>query len=706
MSAAIVDAPNATAGLRIGVDVGGTFTDIILLLPNGQVLSKKVLSSPPDFNTAIESGVAAILSESDLASVDVKEFSHGATVATNCILTRTGAATALVTTTGFRDVLEIRRMRMHKLYDINWDKPKPLVPRHLRLEISTRTDPRSGVEDPIDDLALEKIVEQLDAEGVDSVAVCYLHAYANGANERHTRDFILRLRPSWFVSISSEVLPEIKEYERTSTTVINAYVQPAVTRYARGLQDDLKEMGIPAPVMVMQSNGGMVPLDIACRFPIHIIESGPAAGVMGAHALAKQIGLTDVITFDMGGTTAKAAIIEHGEISRSPEYEVGGDLSIGHRLMKGGGYLLRVPSIDLAEVSAGGGSVAWIDSVGTLKVGPRSAGAIPGPACYARGGTDPTITDANVHLGLANPQSLAGGTLKIDPTRAELALSKNLAGNLKLGPTDIAWAIRSIANSSLVRALRAVSIERGRDPRQFVMIAFGGMGPVHALDVAEQLGITKVIIPPLPGLFSALGLLFAQVEHHLVRTYYADPIQPDFKRLNALACNLTAEACETLKREGYELSHRAIELSADLRYVGQDHALSLPLVEATFDSATFGRLEEAFQSEHERIYGYRSERSQIQIIGLRCVGRGLSPHRQLKSRLDVRSQPAPTAASRRCYFGPDHGWIDAALISRDSLAGRHVGGPAIIEEDNSATVLNPGWRATLDGWSNIVIETQ
>ena len=692
-------------GLRVGVDVGGTFTDIILLLPDGQVLSKKVLSSPPDFNKAIEAGVAAILSENDLAAADVQEFSHGATVATNCILTRTGAVTALITTTGFRDVLEIRRMRMHKLYDISWDKPRPLVPRHLRLEIPARTDPRSGVENPLDDSALEEIVKKLDAEGVESVAVCYLHAYVNGANERQTRDLILRLRPSSSVSISSEVLPEIKEYERTSTTVINAYVQPAVTRYVRGLEAGLKVMGIPASVTVMQSNGGMVPLDAACRFPIHIIESGPAAGVMGAHVLAKQIGLTDAITFDMGGTTAKAAIIEQGEISRSQEYEVGGDLSIGHRLMKGSGYLLRVPSIDLAEVSAGGGSLAWIDGVGTLKVGPHSAGADPGPACYARGGTDPTITDANVYLGLANPQYLAGRTLQIDPSLAELAISKNLAGALGLSPTAIAWAIRSIANASLVRALRAVSIERGRDPRQFVMIAFGGMGPGHALDVAEQLGIKKIIVPQLPGLFSALGLLFAQVEHHLVRTFYANPTQPDFTRLNVLACELAIEASETLQREGYDASYRTIELSADLRYVGQDHALTLPFLGTAFDSLVVTRLKEAFESEHEKNYGYKSEGAQIQIIGLRCVGRGLSPHRQRQDRLDVPPQTASTTSSRRCYFGSDHGWIDTALISRERLAGRHVSGPAIIEEDNSATVLNPGWRATLDAWANIVIES-
>jgi N-methylhydantoinase A len=693
-------------GLRIGVDVGGTFTDIVLLLPNGKVAAKKVLSTPPHFNAAIASGVAAILADNGFAPSQVEEFSHGATVATNCILTRSGAITALITTAGFRDVLEIRRMRMHKLYDIGWEKPKPLVPRHLRLEIAARTDPHSRAEEPLDEAALQKIIGQLAEEGVESIAVCYLHAYANGGNERRTRDLILEMQPSWFVSISSEVLPEIKEYERTSTTVINAYVQPPVARYARAIARDLQTMGVASPVMVMQSNGGMVPLDVACRFPIHIIESGPAAGVMGAHALARQIGLADVITFDMGGTTAKAAVIEGGEISRSPEYEVGGEINIGHRMMKGSGYLLRVPSIDLAEVSAGGGSLAWLDSVGALKVGPRSAGSVPGPACYARGGSEPTITDANVHLGLTNPTRLAGGTLELSPDLAERAIRDKLAGALQLDATTIAWAVRSIANASLIRALRAVSVERGRDPRQFVLLAFGGMGPVHALDVADELGIETVVIPPLPGLFSALGLLCAQVEHHLIRTYYADPVAPDFARLAVLSDDLAAEAETTLMQEGYDAHLRVIELSVDLRYVGQDHALTLPLTAANFDAAVAARLRDAFQAEHERIYGYRSERERVQIIGLRCVGRGLSPHRMLPDRLDVQRRGAPAETTRRCFFGAERGWIETAVVSRMSLAGRHVHGPAIIEEDDSTTVLNAGWSATLDARSNIVMESQ
>jgi N-methylhydantoinase A len=690
--------------LRLGVDVGGTFTDIVLMLPDGTVIPKKVLSSPPDFNQAIRDGVASVLGENAASGRQVREFTHGATVATNCILTRSGAVTGLITSKGFRDVLEIRRMRMHKLYDIGWEKPEPLVPRHRRLEVDTRTDPHTGEEPPLDEGALGRVLEQLKREGVESVAVCYLHAYAAGANERRTRDIIKAMEPSWFVSISSEVLPEIKEYERTSTTVINAYVQPAVARYAQALEQDLRELGVATPVRIMQSNGGMVPLDVAARFPIHIVESGPAAGVTGAHALARRIGVNDAITFDMGGTTAKAAIIEDGEISRSPEYEVGGEISIGHRMMKGSGYLLRVPSIDLAEVSAGGGSIAWLDSVGALKVGPRSAGAIPGPACYGRGGTEPTITDANVHLGFTNPESLAGGTLRIDRDLAQKAIRDRLAAPLSLDVTAVSTGIRAIANASLIRALRAVSLERGRDPRRFTLIAFGGMGPVHALEVAAELAISKVIVPPLPGLFSALSLLFAEVEHHLLRTHYTDPIAPDIDRLNAVAAELAREATATLAQEGFGARHRTIALLADLRYVGQDHALTVPLPRARLDREALPSLYEAFQSMHETSYGYRSERERVQVVALRCIGRGLTDRPKMPDRLAAAADWQPPSGSRRCYFGHDRSWIETAVVARAALDHAPARGPLIVEEDNALTVVPPGWRCSLDPWSNIVIE--
>ena len=698
------------ARYRVGVDVGGTFTDIVLMSPGGRAVPKKVLSSPPNFNAAIRQGVAEALAENGVAASAVRSFTHGATVATNAIITRTGAATGLITTEGFRDVLEIRRMRMHKLYDIHWEKPAPLVARHLRREVPSRVDPRTGEDSPLDESAVREAVQRLLAENVDSIAVCYLHSYVNGANERRTRDLIAEMAPGMFVSISSEVLPEIKEYERTSTTVINAYVQPVVTRYARAMEDDLREVGVPAPVMVMQSSGGMMPIDSACEFPIHIIESGPAAGVTGVHHLARRMGIRDAMTLDMGGTTAKAALIEDGEISRSPEYEVGGEVSIGHRLMKGSGYLLRVPSIDLAEVGAGGGSIAWFDPAGALKVGPHSAGAVPGPACYDAGGVEPTITDANVYLGLTNCETLAGGALKIRADLAERAIREHIAEPLGIDAAKAAWGIRTIANSALIRALRAVSTERGRDPRRFTLFAFGGMGPVQALDVADELGMDKVVIPPIPGLFSSLGLLFAEVEHHLVRTHYVSAVEPDFERLNAVIERLVDEAKGTLEREGYDGSHREVALSADTRYEGQDYALTIPFPFAgtgsTLDASGLARLVEDFHREHEKTYGYRSDEENVQITGVRVVARALSDTPLVPDRLEVAAVEGwKPSGARECFFGPEHGWVRTEVMGRGDLtAARKVPGPAIIEEDNSLTVVLPGWAARLDDWSNIVLE--
>ena len=551
--------------IRLGVDVGGTFTDVVLLKSNGVAISKKTLSSPPNFGAAIKQSILELLRENRVTASQIAEYTHGATVATNAIITRQGAATGLITTLGFRDVLEIRRMRLHKLYDIQWERPEPLVPRHLRLEVAGRMD-HNGVEiTPLDEAAVKQAVRRLVDENVTSIAICFINAYANNTHEKRARELVLEIDPAMHVSNSSDVLPEIREYERTSSTVINAYVHPIVDTYFRSMETDNKTLGLDIPIMVMQSNGGMIPSEIARQVPIHIIESGPAAGVTGAHRLAKRMGVENVITLDMGGTTAKGALIEDGKISRSPEYEVGGELSIGHRLMKGSGYLLRVPSIDIAEVGAGGGSVAWVDAGGALRVGPHSAGASPGPACYNLGGEAPTITDANVHLGLTNPDHLAGGALKLHASLADKAIHDKIAAPLNLDVTTAAWGIRTVANSSLIRTLRAVSTEQGRDPRRFTLLAFGGMGPIHAPGLAEELGITKVVIPPLPGLFSAVGLLFADVEHHLVQTRYTDVDTLDYQAFHDLTGKLINEGATMLEREGYAAGYQDLSLFADTR---------------------------------------------------------------------------------------------------------------------------------------------
>ena len=566
-------------------------------------------------------------------------------------------------------------------------------------------NPKGEEETPLDEEAARQAIKRLIGEGVESIAVCYINAYANGAHERRTQELVREAAPGLYVSISNEVLPEIREYERTSTTVINAYVQSIVDAYFRSMESDIRDMGMRTPIMVMQSNGGMMPSETARQLPIHVIESGPAAGVTGAYHLTRRMGIGNVITLDMGGTTAKAAMIEDGEISRSPEYEVGGELSIGHRLMKGSGYLLRVPSIDIAEVGAGGGSIAWADSAGALKVGPHSAGARPGPACYNLGGEEPTITDANVHLGLTNPEYLAGGALKIEAELADKALRDRLAGRLGLDITTTAWGIRAVANSSLIRTLRAVSTERGHDPRRFTLVAFGGMGPVHALDVAVELGINRVVIPTLPGLFSALGLLFADVEHHLIQTHYAKTTDLDYQELDRVISKLTTEAVSTLEREGYDASRRSIALSADTRYVGQDFAITITLKDAGLNPGLMASFIEDFHQEHSKTYGYDSRDEEVQIVALRCLARGLPDRPRVPEQLSVAAVKRwESSPSRRCYFGPEQGWVQAPVMTRQDLSGGPADGPAIIEEDNSLTVVLPGWNASLDEWSNIVLE--
>ena len=693
---------------RLGVDVGGTFTDVVLLGADGAAYHRKVLSTPQDFSLGIKRGIQEALADHHLEGRQIREYTHGATVATNAIITRSGAVTALITTKGFRDVLEIRRMRVHRLYDLDWEKPEPLVPRHLRFEVPARVSSTGEERDPLDEEAVRSVVRQLAEEGVESVAVCFLHAYANGAHERRVRDLIREVAPDMPVSISSDVLPEINEYERTSTTVINAYVQPVVSRYFLSMESDLKTMGMDIPIMVMQSNGGMMPSELARERPIHIIESGPAAGVTGCYHLSRRMGLDDVMTLDMGGTTAKAAIIEEGEITHSPEYEVGGAVSIGHRLVKGSGYLLRVPSVDLAEVGAGGGSIAWVDEGGALKVGPESTGASPGPACYNQGGTEPTITDANVHLGFTSPEYLAGGSLKIHPDLADKAIRDRVAGYLGLDVTSVAWGIRTVSNSSLIRTMRAVSTERGRDPRRFVLFAFGGMGPVHAADLATELGIRKVVVPPLPGLFSSIGLLFAGVEHHLVRTFYARTSDLDLARVNRVLEDMVSEAAATLAREGYDSAHRSIDLSSDVRYVGQDHALTVPLSGSVLDARAAGELVEEFHAEHARTYGYRSDSEETQIVALRCLARGLSDAPRVPPTLKIAGTAGwkPPSRDRKAYFGPRLGWVAVPVIGREDLSPNPQAGPMIIEEDNSLTVVTPDWRASLDEWSNILLESR
>lgn len=693
--------------IRVGVDIGGTFTDVVLLADDGTIVTRKLLTTPQNYGEAVVNGVGGLLEQLAVEADRLREVVHGTTVATNTVLERKGAPTGLLTSAGFRDVLEIRRIRSPELYNLFYVKPPPLVPRRYRLEVPGRID-RHGVEiTPLDLAQAERALDRLARAGLTSVAVCFINAYANPAHEQAVAALARERFPQLELSLSSDVLPEIREYERTSTTVINAYLKPVVRRYFQDLVDGLAGAGIRAPLLIMQSNGGIMPVQAAQQRPIHIIESGPAAGVIASGFLARRLGLQNVLTFDMGGTTAKASIIEGGELSQTPEYEVGGGISLHSRLIKGGGYALRVPVIDIAEVGAGGGSIVEVDQGGALQVGPRSAGALPGPVCYRRGGTEPTVSDANVVLGYLNPEYLVGGELRLDAEAARRALYDQVARPLGLSLEEAAHGVHLVANASMMRAVRAVSSQRGRDPRSFALCAFGGSGPVHAAELARALEITQVVVPISPGLFSAFGLLFAEVEHHYVRTFFRRTSELDVAELNRLLQDLEAEALAVLAAEGYPAERVTLRRQADLRYSGQSFELTVPMESGWLDGASVDRLREAFALEHERTYGHRGAPDKpVDLVNVRLVATGVPERPRVPSDAQLRQAGRRTGRSRQsaraAYFGKD-GMIETPVLDRADLDERPREGPLIIEEYDATTVVPPRCAARVDEWGNIVI---
>ncbi|MFQ5829131.1 MAG: hydantoinase/oxoprolinase family protein [Candidatus Methylomirabilia bacterium] len=691
---------------RVGIDIGGTFTDLVFLAEDGQVIRGKVLSTPEDYSRGIAAGLRTLFAEKGLRGSAIAEVIHGTTIATNAILERKGATTGLITTAGFRDVLEIRRLRMPNLYDLFWEKPEPLVPRHRRLEVEERVDHRGEVVHLLDPEQARGVIDRLLSHGVDAIAVCLLNAYANPVHEERLGAMLREHAPGVPVCLSSEILPEIREYERTSTTVVNAYIMPVVSRYLTSLTSALGELEISVPLLVMQSNGGAMRARAAAKRPIHIIESGPAAGVVGALELARKIGIPDVITFDMGGTTAKTSMIEGDGVTRVSEYEVGAEINPAGRLLKGGGHHVRVPAIDIVEVGAGGGSLVWLDKGGSLRVGPESAGADPGPVCYDQGGKHPTVTDANVVLGLINPRFLVGGALALNADKARAAIRETIANPLGLSVEEAAHGTHLVANAAMARAVRTVSTARGRDPRQFALMAYGGNGPVHAATLARSLEIPRVIVPPIPGLFSALGLLCPDVEHHYVRTRKRRLEAADPDEIHGLFRALEEEGGAELAAEGYGPEAIRFARLVDLRYVGENSELTIPVPEGGGSPAWRAVLVERFSYEHERTYGYRSEEEPVELLNLRLIARGVpaTPRAPHHLRIDADgAHPPYRAAGRRVFFGPDHGWIETPMRRRGELAGAETTGPLIVEEYDSTTVVPPGCQVWLDGWGNLII---
>jgi len=688
---------------RIGIDIGGTFTDLVFMNAEGRVRREKVLSTPEDYSQGIANGLAGVMTDGGLAPEAIAQIMHGTTVATNALLEGKGARVALITTEGFRDVLEIRRLRMPVLYDIRFQKPPALVPRRLRFEVPERIDNDGRIERPLDEAAVARVIDEVLAAEVDAIAICLLNAYANGAHEVRLRELVRARDAGVPVSLSCELLPEIREYERTSTTVVNSYVLPLVRHYLEGLDAKLAERKITKALTIMQSSGGAMSAAAAAERPIHIIESGPAAGVVGAAELARRLGNLSLLSFDMGGTTAKAALVDGGQFLRVNSLEVGGGINIAGRLLSGGGYHVSAPAIDIAEVGAGGGSIARLDAGGGLRVGPESAGAAPGPACYGRGGTLATVTDANVILGFINPQALAGGGLPIRRDLAVVALQSAVATPLSLSLQDAAWGVHRVANATMARALRAVSTERGRDPRDLRMLAFGGNGPVHAATLARLLEIKRILVPPAPGLYSALGMLFPEMEHHYVRTHKRRLADLDNAALDAGFRAMEADGAAILAEEGFSASTRHFERLIDLRYVGANSELTLPFP-ASGDAEA--QLREAFAAAHVKHYGYRSDEEAIETMNLRVIARASTGVPQVPEELSIYDDEPAISASRSVYFGPELGTVETPICNRNSLGSEWRAGPLLIEEFDSTTVVPPDGRARRIAWDTIEIELE
>jgi N-methylhydantoinase A len=674
---------------RIGVDIGGTFTDVALVEEDsGRIAVAKVLTTPPDFGAGVMEGLREGLSRHGIAAADATLLSHATTVVTNALLEGKGAEAAFVATRGFRDVLELRRSARSDLYDLFQDGPSVLIPRRRRFEIGGRIDAQGEEVAPLAEDEVPALAEAIRASGAATVAVSLMFSFLNDSHERRLGELLrAALPPEVQVFLSSEVLPEIREYERASTTAVCAYVGPLLAGYLARLQAAAAELGLPR-LHVMGSSGGVLDVAECLRMPAAAVESGPAAGVVAAALVGRQIGLPNVLSFDMGGTTAKASVIVGGEVAVTAEYEVGG-AGNAKRWIAGTGHPIRVPVVDLAEVSAGGGSIAWIDPGGALKVGPHSAGAAPGPAAYGRGGARPTVTDANIVLGYLDGAALLDGGLPISRAAAERAIAEHVAAPLGLGVPEAAARVVEVVNANMCEALRIVSVERGHDPGEFSLMAFGGAGPVHAAFLAEELAVPEVVVPPAPGAFSALGLVATDLRRDFARTLYAplDGVEPE--RVAAVLAAMEEEGSAMLDAAGVPRSRRALQRSADCRYRRQAYELTVPMADSPVTAGVLATLAADFHAKHEQTYGHANTSEPVQLVNLRLTALGRLPPLTL-------AQPSDVAAGRE---SERPAWFAGAMrpcrvLWREGLsAGAAVPGPAVVESLESTTVVPPGWTA-------------
>jgi N-methylhydantoinase A len=684
---------------RVGFDVGGTFTDFALQADDGRLLTGKRLTTPHDPARASIEGLRELIGAAGLGWADLAQAVHGTTLGSNVVIERKGQNLALLTTRGFRDVLIIGREKRYQLYDLFIEKPAPLVPRSRIREVTERVAFDGEVLTPLDEPELRATVRALAKDGVTGLAVCFLHAYANPAHERRAAEIVREEAPHVGVSLSSEVSPVIREYERTSTTVVNAYVMTAVRDYLERLWRALGDLGYRGRLFVMQSSGGVATAETMARFPVRMIESGPAAGTLMAAAYGRLTGQADLVAFDMGGTTAKLSLVVGGRPQTVREFEL-------HRvrLQPGSGIPMTIPAIDLVEIGAGGGSIARA-GMGVISVGPDSAGADPGPICYGRGGTEPTVTDANLVLGYLNPDHFLGGRMRLDLPAARRGIEAHVARPLGLGVAEAAWGVHQVVTTNMELATRVVSIERGYDPRRLALAAFGGSGPVHGCRLAQALRIPRVILPAAAGVTSAIGLLAAEVKFDLSRSYLTRLSALDPAHLGRLLDEMTRSGTEVVREAGVGGAVTTAR-SADLRYVGQGYELPVPLPDGPVDATTAGRLREAFDGAYAHRYGYADPRAEVELVTVAASVSGAGLEVRLpEHRPTTREAAEARKPDRAVYFPESRDYVACPIYDRARLpVGARIAGPAVVEEDESTTVLPPGAAAEVDRWANLIVE--
>jgi len=685
---------------RVGIDIGGTFTDLLLVGEDGSAVIGKTLTTPGDPSIAVEDALRPVLENGTVKAGERGTLIHGTTLVTNALIERKGAPTALLTTKGFRDAVEIGREHRYELYDLNLELPKPLVPRHLRFDVPERLAADGSMLEPLDEKFVRRLVAELRDKGIKAIGVCYLNSFRNPAHERRTAEIIAEVAPKVRVSLSSEVVAEIREFQRTSTTLVNVYVQERVGDYLAQLQARLDKIGFAGSFFVMLSSGGIATRETSSRFPVRLLESGPAAGAIAAAEAGMLAGHRDLLSFDMGGTTAKLCVIEDGRPLKTHEFEV----DRVYRFRKGSGLPVRIPVIDMIEIGAGGGSIARVDSLGLLKVGPHSSGADPGPVCYRQGGTEPTVTDADLVLGYLDANYFLGGKMKLDVDGAKAALGR-LAKPLKMTVEQAAWGIHQIVNENMANAARAHLGERGKDPRRMPMYAFGGAGPVHGYHVAEILRLPALISPFGAGVGSTFGLLAAPLAFDFVRSAYSRLDQLDWRFANSLLDEMAAEGRKILEGSGLPANAITYQRTADMRYVGQGHEVAVALPDGALSGDDFLRITAAFEKTYETLYGRKGPDVPLEVINWRVVASGPRPAMNLKLPRDPAQRTDARKGSRLAYF-PEFGrYIDTPVYDRYALApGMQLDGPAIVEERESTLIVGARGCARVDERLNVMVE--